>query len=100
MLRFSAVTLVGFITRLSGGEVFIEWEAYSSNSLRFILLLVLDYISLLFLRTVGIIAGGVFIYRGSYMRQDKHYAQEVLFLTAAHCTAMVSEKIMGTNTPG
>ena len=71
MLRFSAVTLVGFITRLSGGEVFIEWEAYSSSSLRFILLLVFDYISLLFLRTVGIIAGGVFIYRGSYMRQDK-----------------------------
>ena len=71
LLRFSAVTLVGFITRLSGGEVFIEWEAYSRSSLRFILLLVFDYISLLFLRTVGIIAGGVFIYSGSYMRQDK-----------------------------
>lgn len=35
------------------------------------ILIVFDYIRLLFLRTVRIIAGRVFIYRGSYMRQDR-----------------------------
>lgn len=62
---------MGFLVSLRGKEWRLEWEAFRSDGISVVFLVVLDYIRLLFLRTVIIIAGRVFFYRASYMRMEK-----------------------------
>ena len=71
LLFISAVLLILFIIALSGEEWAVEWEAFNYRGVSVVLLVVFDYIRLLFLRTVIMIAGGVFLYRSSYMRAEK-----------------------------
>lgn len=56
---------------IRGKEWALEWEAFRINGSSVVLLVVLDYMRILFLRTVIMIAGSVFFYRASYMRIEK-----------------------------
>jgi len=60
---------VGFIF-ISGGELALEWEAFSAFGQKITLLLLFDFISLIFLRTVCLISGCVFFYRVRYIGGD------------------------------
>ena len=71
LLTGSILFLVGFLLAFRGKEWSLEWEAFSLNGAPVIFLIVFDYIRLLFLRTVSIIAGGVFFYRSSYISIEK-----------------------------
>lgn len=54
----------------TGKEFLLEWELLQISGVKISLILVLDFISVLFFSTVIIIAGRVFLYRGSYMMID------------------------------
>ena len=54
----------------TGKEFLLEWELLQISGVKISLILVLDFISVLFFSTVIIIAGRVFLYRGSYMIID------------------------------
>lgn len=71
MLSGSTIFLIGFMIRIRGKEWALEWEAFSINGSSVIMLIIVDYIRILFLSTVMIIAGGVFFYRASYIRIEK-----------------------------
>lgn len=60
---------MGFIF-ISGGELALEWEAFSAFGQKITLLLLFDFISLIFLRTVCLISGCVFFYRVRYIGGD------------------------------
>jgi NADH-ubiquinone oxidoreductase chain 5 len=60
---------VGLIIR-RGGELALEWEAFSGFGQKVTLLLLLDFISLIFLRTVCLISGCVFFYSVRYIGAD------------------------------
>jgi len=54
----------------TGKEFLLEWELLQISGVKISLILILDFISVLFFSTVIIIAGRVFLYRGSYMMID------------------------------
>lgn len=60
---------VGLILR-RGGELALEWEAFSAFGQKVTFLLLLDFISLIFLRTVCLISGCVFFYSVRYIKGD------------------------------
>ena len=55
-----------------GGELALEWEAFSGFSQKIIILFVFDYISVIFLATVSLISSCVFFYRVRYIGGDIH----------------------------
>ena len=56
---------------IRGAEWALEWEAFRINGSSVTLLVIIDYIRILFLSTVIMIAGSVFFYRASYIRIEK-----------------------------
>ena len=71
LLFSSTLFLIRFIILIRGKEWVLEWEAYRSGGAVIIFLLVLDFMRALFLRTVIMIAGGVFFYSRSYISGEK-----------------------------
>jgi len=55
----------------SSYEICIELEIINISSYKISFLLLFDWIRIFFFRTVCLIAGGIFLFRSSYMRNDK-----------------------------
>lgn len=70
-LLTSAILRFLMLRVVRGQEIALEWEVFSIRGQKLVILLIFDYISLLFLRTVLIISGRVFLYRSSYISGDK-----------------------------
>lgn len=65
--------MLGFLIfcLVRGREIALEWEVFSVRGQKLVILLIFDYVRLLFLSTVLIISRGVFFYRSSYISGDK-----------------------------
>nr|AYV63061.1 NADH dehydrogenase subunit 5 [Lovenula raynerae] len=60
---------------LTGQELVLEWEVSMSNSMSVILLLVFDWMSMLFVSVVCLISMSVMLYSTSYMASDATYSR-------------------------
>lgn len=65
---------------LSSLEVILEWQVDLCTSIKLPLLLVLDWVSLFFIRTVSVISARVFLYSGSYINIDQHYSRFIFLV--------------------
>ncbi len=54
-----------------GGELSLEWEAFARQGWAITLLILVDFVRVIFLSTVLLISGGVILYRSCYMGGDK-----------------------------
>lgn len=70
-LLMSALVSLTAIMSLRGLEYALEWEVMSAGGAKVVILIVLDFIGLLFLGAVLVVSGSVFIYSRRYMREDK-----------------------------
>lgn len=59
---------------------FIEWEVVSLNSIRIVITFLLDWISLLFISFVLIIASLVIFYRKEYIRRDENINRFIILV--------------------
>nr|YP_008239000.1 NADH dehydrogenase subunit 5 [Pachygrapsus crassipes]AGO20488.1 NADH dehydrogenase subunit 5 [Pachygrapsus crassipes] len=88
LMSNAAICFVMFLSKsLSGVSHVVEWELMSMNSLSVVFVLVLDWISLLFLSFVLLISGSVMYYSGSYMSGDKSF-NRFMYLVLAFVFSM------------
>nr|YP_010406808.1 NADH dehydrogenase subunit 5 [Labidocera rotunda]URC16609.1 NADH dehydrogenase subunit 5 [Labidocera rotunda] len=88
LLFSSTLFLMSFMMLISGKEWVLEWEAFSLGGASIIFLLVMDFMSALFLSTVMMIAGGVFFYSSSYMSGEK-YSSRFSLLVMSFVVSMI-----------
>nr|YP_009467390.1 NADH dehydrogenase subunit 5 [Varuna yui]AVA07559.1 NADH dehydrogenase subunit 5 [Varuna yui] len=63
-----------FLMKLFNGVTsIIEWDLMSLNSLSIVMVLIFDWVSMLFLCFVLLISSSVMYYSGSYMKGDKYF---------------------------
>lgn len=68
-LRFALIIMAGSCS------YFLEWEVRSINSVCFVMAVILDWMSMLFLSFVMFISSIVLYYRGSYIEGDKNLSR-------------------------
>lgn len=73
---------VSVIFLISGERWFLEWEIISVNSCPIVITLILDWISLIFLRFVIFISSIVIFYSGSYIRRDNNINRFIYLVLA------------------
>ena len=61
---------ISFIFIIKDNVIFIEWELISINSIRIVITLLFDWISLIFISFVLIISSLVIYYRKEYIIED------------------------------
>lgn len=74
----------------------LEWEVYSGR-IKVPFLILLDFIRVLFLRTVLIISGSVFFYRRGYIEPDKfnsRFSIIVLSFVFRMCLIIISPRLI------
>jgi NADH-ubiquinone oxidoreductase chain 5 len=62
------------------GDVFIEWEVLSIGSRSVLLVLIFDFISMLFVFTVRLVSCGVIIFSGRYIAGEKYYRRFIMIV--------------------
>jgi len=88
--------LIVFIINQTSIEVVLEWEVYSGR-VKIPFLILLDYVSVLFLSTVLIISGSVFFYRSGYIEPDKfnsRFSIIVLSFVISMCLIIISPRLV------
>nr|BDL61423.1 NADH dehydrogenase subunit 5 [Ilyoplax integra] len=78
---------ISIVKVLSGVCNIIEWELMSLNSVSVIYVVVIDWISMLFLSFVMLISSSVMYYSGSYMAGDKNF-NRFMYLVLAFVLSM------------
>uniref|UniRef100_UPI0030E59F9E NADH dehydrogenase subunit 5 n=1 Tax=Ocypode rotundata TaxID=1844313 RepID=UPI0030E59F9E len=85
----SIVCMTVFIMKaFSGVSHMIEWEIMSLNSSSIVFVMVLDWISMLFMSFVLLISSSVMYYSGSYMMGDKNF-NRFMYLVLAFVMSMM-----------
>ena len=70
LLFSSFICLLIALVSFCGYEISVEWELCVLRGVKLSILLLFDFISLLFFSTVALIAGRVFLYSSSYIRSE------------------------------
>nr|YP_009239915.1 NADH dehydrogenase subunit 5 [Ocypode cordimanus]AMN14549.1 NADH dehydrogenase subunit 5 [Ocypode cordimanus] len=85
----SIVCVTVFIMKaFSGTAEMIEWEIMSLNSSSIVYVVVLDWVSMLFMSFVLLISSSVMYYSGSYMSGDKNF-NRFMYLVLAFVLSMM-----------
>lgn len=64
------------------GEVYVEWEVVSLGRASIVIVLIFDFISILFIITVSLVSAGVMIFRGSYIKREKFFSRFLLLVAS------------------
>nr|YP_009747693.1 NADH dehydrogenase subunit 5 [Ocypode stimpsoni]QII89367.1 NADH dehydrogenase subunit 5 [Ocypode stimpsoni] len=85
----SFVCMIVFIMKaFSGVADMVEWEIMSLNSSSIVFVMVMDWISMLFMSFVLLISSSVMYYSGSYMSGDKNF-NRFMYLVLAFVLSMM-----------
>nr|CCI71918.1 NADH dehydrogenase subunit 5 [Metacrangonyx longipes] len=70
-------------------SVFMEWELFSYNGASIVFLVMLDWMSSLFMFTVGLISAVICGYSKYYMKDDKFYTRFMMILLLFVCSMIL-----------
>lgn len=85
LLLARLIILILGLKIISGFEIVWEWSVASTNTINFIILVVFDWISLIFFSVVILISARVYIYSRSYIATEKFFSRFLLLVLLFIC---------------
>nr|QJD22450.1 NADH dehydrogenase subunit 5 [Haustorioides koreanus] len=61
-------------------SVFVEWQLFNINSTSFVMSMIFDWMSLMFLSTVFLVSGSICAFSAHYMKEEKNFIRFMLLL--------------------